>query len=164
MIIYVMGVSGSGKSTIGNLLAQRLGYAIFDGDDYHPDANITKMANGEALNDSDRKGWLRRLNEIAIENQTKGAVIVCSALKEVYREQLVKNLTEIHQFLYLKGDIPAIYERISKRENHFMPKELLLSQFETLEEPDNAICISIINTPEQIVHEFIIRAFPQTPI
>ncbi len=155
MIIYVMGVSGSGKSTIGKLLANRLGYIFFDGDDYHPEANIKKMSNKEALNDTDRKGWLDRLHNIAFENQEKGAVIVCSALKQAYRKQLTNNLIDQCRFLYLKGNIEEITRRLSKRKGHFMPLVLLQSQFHDLEEPKEAVTLSILKTPEQIVTEFI---------
>jgi len=154
-IIYVMGVSGSGKSSVGSLLAKQLGYKFFDGDDYHPESNLRKMSGGEALNDTDRKGWLKILNEIAIKNQEKGAVIVCSALKEKYRVQLRKNVEHNSEFLYLQGSMNAISERLAKRKAHFMPKALLQSQFDTLEEPKKAIYISINQTPEEIISEFI---------
>ncbi len=150
-----MGVSGSGKSTVGSLLAERLGYQFFDGDDYHPESNLIKMSGGEALNDADRKDWLDILNEIAIENQEKGAVIVCSALKEKYRIQLQKNLEHNSEFLYLQGSMKAISERLAKRKGHFMPTVLLQSQFDTLEEPKNAIRISIDKTPIEVINEFI---------
>ncbi|MFD0797669.1 gluconokinase [Maribacter chungangensis] len=157
--IYVMGVSGSGKSTVGSLLAERLGYAFFDGDDFHPKSNIIKMSRGEALNDTDRQGWLERLNQIAKEHEETGAVIVCSALKETYRKQLKKGLENGFELLYLKGNIDAIRERLLSRKGHFMPLELLQSQFDTLEEPSNAIIISILKNPEQIVNEFMERVF-----
>jgi gluconokinase len=150
-----MGVSGSGKSTVGSLLAERLGYRFFDGDDYHPESNLSKMSGGEALTDTDRMAWLKLLNKIAVENQEKGAVIVCSALKENYRTQLQKNLENNSKFLYLQGSMKAISRRLAKRKEHFMPTALLQSQFDTLEEPKNAICISIIKTPIEIISEFI---------
>lgn len=159
LIIYVIGVSGSGKSTIGSALAKALTYPFFDGDDYHPVANIKKMSKGEPLNDSDRKGWLHRLNQIALEHKHTGAVIVCSALKKRYRNQLQENLESHCTFLYLKGSLEEISKRLSHRKGHFMPKELLASQFEALEEPKDAFSISILKSPDAIVKEFIETAF-----
>jgi len=155
MIVFVMGVSGSGKSTIGSLLATNLNFPFFDGDDYHPEANIKKMSNGEPLNDTDRKGWLESLNEIAKKHQEKGAVIVCSALKQQYRDDLTKGLTNEYHFLYLKGTLEDISKRLLDRKGHFMPKALLQSQFETLEEPNAAVTLSILKSPAAIVAEFL---------
>lgn len=152
-----MGVSGCGKSTIGTDLAKRLGFTFFDGDDYHPKANVDKMSRGEALNDEDRKDWLQILNQIAKNHQKKGAIIVCSALKEKYREELTKGLEKNYDFLYLKGSLDDVSERLSNRKGHFMPKALLQSQFDALEEPKNAISISILQSPEAIVSEYIKR-------
>lgn len=156
LIIYVMGVSGSGKSTIGKLLAEKLGLPFFDGDDFHPEANIKKMAEGHPLNDTDRKGWLERLNSLALEHRNKGSIIVCSALKEAYRITLSKNLVDSYCFVYLKGSMTEISERLSERTDHFMPKKLLQSQFDTLEVPENAIEVSINYSPKEIV-DFIIK-------
>ncbi|MBQ4914920.1 gluconokinase [Maribacter sp. MMG018] len=153
-ILYVMGVSGSGKSTIGKLLAETLTIPFFDGDDYHPKANIEKMAGGTPLNDDDRKGWLLTLNELAKSNEPQGAVIVCSALKKSYRE-LLKNGLDHCRFIYLKGNLEQINRRLQQRKNHFMPANLLQSQFDTLEEPKHAIIVSADLTPEETIQEII---------
>lgn len=154
-ILYVMGVSGSGKTTIGTLLAQKINIPFFDGDDFHPASNIEKMSKGIPLNDTDRQGWLERLNELALENKATGAVIVCSALKKKYRLILGDQLAGLHKFVYLEGSYQLINDRLNKRENHFMPKGLLRSQFDTLEVPNNAIIVSIDQSPNAIVDDII---------
>ncbi len=155
-IIFVMGVSGSGKSTIGKLLAEKLEIPFFDGDDFHPEANVKKMAEGHPLNDTDRQGWLERLNQLAIDHKKRGAVIVCSALKHKYRKTLTNELNDRYRFVFLKGSMELIDERLSKRKGHYMPKTLLKSQFEALETPENALEVDIKNTPEEIV-DFIVK-------
>lgn len=154
-ILFVMGVSGSGKTTIGTLLSEKLKIPFFDGDSFHPEVNIKKMSEGKPLNDDDRQGWLERLNELAIENRATGAVIVCSALKEKYRVILGHSIETQHKIIYLKGSFKLINDRLNKRENHFMPKGLLQSQFDTLEVPKSAITVSIDQSPEAIVKEII---------
>ncbi|MFS4417131.1 gluconokinase [Maribacter sp. 2307ULW6-5] len=152
-IVYVMGVSGSGKSTVGKLLAKDLGIPFFDGDDYHPKANIDKMAGGRPLNDADRAPWLCRLNGLAKEHQTSGAVIVCSALKERYRTILVEGLANMAVFVHLSGSMDQIMNRLKDRTGHFMPRALLQSQFDALEPPKDAIEVSIGHTPQQLVRQ-----------
>lgn len=155
-ILFVMGVSGSGKSTIGKLLAEAMDYPFFDGDDFHPDYNIKKMAAGKPLNDEDRYEWLLVLNELAKNNLVKGAVIACSALKESYRDLLQKGIdTKVH-YIYLKGSFEKILERLQQRKDHFMPLELLQSQFEALSPPKNAIVVEIKEQPEKIVNTILI--------
>lgn len=151
-IIFVMGVSGSGKSTIGKQLANALSIPFFDGDDFHPEANITKMSRGLALNDQDREPWLEILNSLARKHAASGAVIVCSALKKAYRDQLEKGLTPKPVWIYLNGDFNLISERLGQRKGHFMPPSLLRSQFDTLEVPEEAIEVEVNLSPEQILN------------
>jgi len=149
-IIYVMGVSGCGKSTIGKLIANELGIQFFDGDDFHPQANIEKMKSGQALNDDDRRPWLEAINTHAKNiSLTGGAVIACSALKESYREKLSADIVENTIWVYLKGSFNLIQSRMMRR-SHFMPSSLLQSQFDTLQEPSNAIIVSIKDRPELV--------------
>jgi gluconokinase len=152
-VFYVMGVSGCGKSTIGKLMAETFNIPFFDGDDYHPEANVKKMAAGNPLNDDDRQGWLERLNLLSIEHKTKGIVIACSALKESYRVILKQQIESQTEFVFLQGTFEEISERLKQRQDHFMPSGLLQSQFDTLEIPADAIAISIAQSPRSIVSE-----------
>lgn len=153
MVVIVMGVSGAGKSTVGALLARRLGARFVEGDDHHPPANIEKMRRGMPLDDSDRMPWLVALAcEIRRQRAARADIVVaCSALKARYRETLANGVPDI-RFVYLKGDAALIRQRRVERPGHFMPENLLASQFEILEEPADAIVADIRDTPERIVN------------
>lgn len=158
MVYIVMGVSGSGKSTIGSLLAEKLGVPFFDADDYHPAQNIKKMNNGIPLTDADRQPWLRQLaSQIRTWNKEKGAVLACSALKRAYRNCLEGAESDNIRFIYLKGSKSEILGRLQNRRDHYMPPSLLDSQFEALEEPSCALTVSITATPEQIVSQILMK-------
>ena len=154
-IICVMGVSGCGKSTIGKRLAKEFDIPFFDGDDYHSEANVKKMAAGIPLNDQDRKAWLERLNALLVAHKNKGLIIACSALKKRYREILSQKITNQLEFVYLEGTFEEISERLQQRKDHFMPAGLLQSQFDTLEAPTKAITISILKTPLEITSKIV---------
>lgn len=149
-----MGVTGSGKSTVGALLAERLGWAYHDADDFHPSENVDKMAQGIPLEDEDRWPWLRALAD-HIETWLagdSGAILACSALKESYRQILVAERQEV-RVVHLKGSRELIGARLAKRTNHYMPPSLLESQFQTLEEPRDALAVDIGAEPEEIAAE-----------
>lgn len=150
-IIILMGVSGTGKSTIGHLLSDQLDIPFFDGDDFHPKANIDKMSNGIPLDDHDREGWLLRLNELALEHKLQGAIIACSALKKAYRKLLKNKMEGQMAFIHLTGSFDLIKSRLEKRKSHYMTSALLQSQFDTLETPSSALEVSITSSPQEIV-------------
>jgi gluconokinase len=155
LIIVVMGVSGSGKTTVGRLLAGRLGWPFYDGDDYHPPANVAKMSRGLPLSDDDRAGWLAALAALMRSELARGgsAVLACSALKARYRAQL--RVAESVQFVYLKGDYDLILARMQGRADHFMKPAMLASQFAALEPPAEALTADIAAPPEDIVDHII---------
>ncbi|MEG4202357.1 gluconokinase [Microcoleus sp. Pol7_A1] len=154
MITIVMGVSGSGKTTVGKLLAQSLNWDFSDADDFHPSANIEKMSRGIPLEDADRVPWLLKL-QAAIDRwllENKNVVLACSALKASYREILCRDPQRM-KIVYLKGSFQLLSARLASRENHYMKADLLLSQLDTLEEPQNAIIIDASQPLDIIVRQ-----------
>lgn len=152
-LYVVMGVAGSGKTSIGQSVAQQVSGTYIDGDDFHPPSNIVKMANGEPLNDDDRWPWLEIITGELAKIEGIG-LVGCSALKKIYRDFITQNVSEPVRFLYLDGSKELIAERMAARTGHFMPTSLLDSQFEALEIPDkteNAIAINIAGTEQQVV-------------
>ncbi|MCC3457495.1 gluconokinase [Microcoleus sp. PH2017_08_TRC_O_A] len=154
MIIMVMGVSGSGKTTVGKLLAESLNWDFSDADDFHPPGNIEKMSRGVPLEDADRLPWLLHLqgtiDRWLLEN--KNVVLACSGLKASYREMLFRDKQQM-KIVYLKGDFELFAARLKTRENHYMKVDLLSSQFATLEEPENAIIIDASQQLELMVRQ-----------
>jgi gluconokinase len=164
--LVVMGVSGSGKSTIGEKLAQRLGWSFEDGDRFHPASNVAKMSAGQPLTDEDRWPWLLAIaNEIdRVCEAGEHAVIACSALKRPYRDILVHGRHDV-RIIYLRGTRDLIASRLALRKGHFMPPGLLASQFGTLEPPDaseNPVTVSI-DAPIETIVDDIVRQLGLTP-
>ncbi len=157
MVIIIMGVAGVGKSTIGKMLSKRISWNFYDGDGFHPKANIEKMRKGMQLTDSDRWPWLRAIRDLIDEclSENKPSIITCSALKKTYRKFLKQDRDNVI-FVYLKGDEKTIWERLSSRKGHFAGADLLESQLETLEEPENVLSVDISKQPEDITN-FIIE-------
>jgi len=154
MIVVVMGVSGCGKSTVGRMIAERLGCAFRDGDEFHSDANRAKMHAGIPLNDDDRKPWLEAIRAY-MDEMTSGSrslVVACSALKQRYRDVL-RGPAGNAEFVYLKGDFELLQGRLSARKDHFFNPALLRSQFDALEEPTDAIVVDIALPPETLVQQ-----------
>jgi carbohydrate kinase (thermoresistant glucokinase family) len=157
-IIYIIGVSGSGKTTIGKNLSAKIKMPFFDGDDFHSAANKEKMHAGIPLTDDDRTDWLKRINELAKEQSKKnGAVIGCSALKEKYRTVLSKEISTPVYWIFLQGNYKLIKKRMEERKGHYMKAKMLSSQFDALEIPTNAITIDISKNPDQIVEMILAK-------
>jgi gluconokinase len=152
VIIVLMGVSGSGKTTVGQALARQLGFTFVDADDFHPAANVEKMHRGEPLTDEDRRPWLAAIHQRLLEAAQRGenVVLACSALKHAYRDYLQHEEPEHIYFVYLRGSEELIGRRLAARGGHFMNPHLLHSQFETLEPPDDAIIVDIAPPPDEI--------------
>lgn len=156
MIYVVMGVSGAGKTLIGKRLADALDLSFYDGDDFHPAENVQKMKSGTPLNDEDRWPWLKMIaqNMDLWQKRDGGAVLACSALKKSYRRYLSSHADSSLIFIYLKGSKETIASRLKKRDGHYMPADLLTSQFEALEEPDDAaVSVSVEQPPNEIIGE-----------
>lgn len=159
--IILMGVAGSGKTSTGQLLAQRLGWIFRDADSFHPPDNIAKMSAGQPLNDDDRKPWLLAIAEFIEENIEHGrpCVVTCSALKRRYRDALRGSRRDV-QIIHLDGDFELIAARMAARKNHFMPTSLLNSQFEALEQPgpdENVWSVSVAPKKEGVVDDIIAK-------
>ena len=152
MIVIVMGVTGAGKTTVGRLLARDLGSEFADADDFHPAANVQKMARGVPLTDADRAPWLESLHEAIVRwlREGKNVVLACSALKRAYCDKL--GIGPGVQLVYLQGSRELIGSRLRHRFGHFATESILADQFATLEEPENAITVGVGGSPEEIVH------------
>lgn len=160
-VIILMGVSGSGKSTIGAALSQQLGWPYADADEFHPPANVAKMSAGQPLNDDDRKPWLAAIAAHIDDFRAKGghAIVSCSALKRVYRDVLVGSRADVRLVL-LDGNKDLIAARMNARKDHFMPPSLLASQFATLERPtadERALIVPVNGTPQEIAADIVRR-------
>ncbi|RLD28959.1 MAG: gluconokinase [Bacteroidetes bacterium] len=146
-----MGVSGCGKTTIGKMLSNALNIPFYDADDFHLQSNIKKMRSGFPLNDGDRFPWLNILaNNLKLWNDSEGAILSCSALKEKYRQQLSKEVSTI-KWIYLEGSYDIIKQRIENRTQHYQKSNMLQSQFDILEVPNYGIHININNEPQDII-------------
>jgi len=160
--VVLMGVSGAGKSTVGRIIAERLGCPFRDADSFHPRANIEKMASGHPLTDDDRWPWLRAIAAWIDEHRAAGTtcVVTCSALKRAYRDIITSKQRRDVRLVHLKGDFGLIEGRLKARTGHFMPPALLTSQFDALEQPaadEHAITVSIDAAPEKIAEEVLKR-------
>ncbi|HEX4638322.1 MAG TPA: gluconokinase [Chthoniobacterales bacterium] len=154
MVVIIFGVGGVGKTTIGELLAQELGWTFYDADDVHPSANVEKMKRGEPLTDEDRQPWLESLREMIVRSlaRSENAVLACSALKRIYRDVL--RVSPEVKFVFLRGDRARIAEQFKQRGGHFFDPKLLEAQFADLEEPqpdEDALTVEIGREPPRIV-------------
>ncbi len=152
MIVILMGVAGSGKTTVGGLLAKALGWEFLDADRFHPRPNIEKMMKGVPLDDADRHAWLERVSDLIADRigRQASAILACSALKQVYRDRLAAGREEV-RFVYLKGDYELFRRRLADRQGHFFGPDLLSSQFDSLEEPELAPIVEATDDPSEMV-------------
>lgn len=149
-----MGVSGSGKSSLGKALADHLGWDFYDADDFHPPANVAKMSSGIPLNDEDRAPWLASLHDLIASclRENRPGVLACSALKERYRQTLISGNVGV-QLVYLKGSYELMKSRMVHRPGHYMKANMLQSQFDTLEEPHNALTVDAARPLDELVSQ-----------
>jgi gluconokinase len=162
MTIVLMGVTGSGKTTIGELLSERLGWRFYDADDFHSPENKAKMHAGVPLTDDDRLPWLASLRKLLVDKEKAGEnlILACSALRRKFRRDLSAGVPDV-KFVHLKGSQDLIAERLAERKNHYMNPDLLGSQFDALEEPEEALTVDISGTPEKIAEEILDQLGPQ---
>jgi len=141
---------------VGSALARRLGWSFYDGDDFHPSSNITKMASGVPLSDADRGPWLVRLRELLVrhDREERNVVLACSALKQTFRSRLQEGLRDL-RWIYLHAELELIRRRLEERKGHFMPAALIDSQFDALEEPENALIVDANQPLDQIVEGIV---------
>lgn len=156
MVIILMGPMGCGKTTIGQVLAQKTGWRFYDADDFHPKVNRQKMANGIPLDDNDRQPWLESLRDFIDDHLSseRNMILACSALKKKYRRLLGINQKDVFS-VYLKGSFSLLHERIVARSHDFMDKDLLQSQLDTLEDPETGLIVAISASPDQISETII---------
>lgn len=153
MIVILMGPTGAGKTTVGEILSRELGWEFADADNFHSAANVAKMSKGIGLTDEDRKPWLAALR-YKIEQwiaANQNGILACSALKEAYRKEL--NVGPQVKFVYLKGSFEELSQRVAARQGHYAKKDLVVSQFAALEEPAHAVTVDVSRAPEEIAHE-----------
>lgn len=157
--LVVMGVAGSGKTSVGTELAARLGYAFYDADDFHSPANVAKMRRGEPLNEADRWPWLVRLRALIDAKLSAGEslVLACSALRDSYRKRLTPPDSRKVRFIYLRVTPEVAQQRLLSRPQHFMPASLIASQFDTLEEPADAISVDASGSVEDTLRQIATR-------
>ncbi|MCU1300062.1 MAG: idnK [Candidatus Sulfotelmatobacter sp.] len=160
MVIVLMGVTGAGKTTVGRLLAEQLGWKFVEGDDFHPATNVEKMRQGVPLSGDDRGPWLEQLRKEIARHDAEGInlVVACSALRNDYRKILA--VSPAVRFVYLKGEARQIAERLRMRRGHFADENILAAQFADLEEPDGAVVVAIAATPQEMVNEIRGKLWP----
>jgi len=157
MVILLMGTTGAGKTTVGKLLAARLGWAFLDADDFHPPENIEKMKRGIPLTDADRLPWLEKIHAelVRLSSAGENAVLACSALKQSYRDRLCAGIEM--RIVYLRGSYEEMRRHIEHRHGHFAGESILAGQFADLEEPKDALVLDVSRTPDELAAEVIAR-------